>query len=238
MKLLLSLLGCFLSVFSFGQAVGSAGGFGGPSAIADFGALNAMNIKEKRVESSIIGTFYLEDDWGNGEVLLSNNLLVKDYPFKYDLKLNIMEFDIDGEIRVCPYHRIASFSIEEGSANRKFVNCKDYQDSEDAALIGFFEILLEEEGKLGLFSKREYSITEPTYNIQLDVGEKNSKINKKDVFFLLDGKTVKKVSKSKSESLALFGSNSEQIKKYMKKNKLKFSRKEDLVKIVAHANTL
>ncbi|MEP5612972.1 MAG: hypothetical protein ABJP45_12025 [Cyclobacteriaceae bacterium] len=220
------------------QAIGGGGGGGAPA--GGFNFLGGLaTIQQKNSKSEMEGTFYLDDEWREGDVLLTNELLIEDYPLKFDLQYNMLEFKFGDDIKVCPAHRIAKFSWRGADTQlRQFVNCKDFEFNDDVRLTGFFEVLYDQEGSAKLLAKTNYDIAEPTYNVALDVGEKNSRIVKSDEYYLVVEKVAVPFTKSKAGNLALFQENEGNLKKYLKSNKLKFSKKEDLIQIVKYYDSL
>ena len=226
-----------LSNGSIAQAIG---GGGGAVATPDFNFLSGLiEIDQKKVDSEMEGTFYIDDDWREGNVLLTNELLIEDYPLKYDMKYNMLEFKFGDEIKVCPDKRVAKFNWRDSDAKlRYFVNCKNFEVNGNSRIRGFFEVVYNEEGAAKLFAKTNFKIQEPTYNVALDVGDRNSKIIKNDVYYLVVDGIAYLFTKNKNDNLNLFNNKSDDIKKFMKSEKLKFSKREDLIETVQYYNSL
>ena len=49
---------------------------------------------------SIVGSFYIKDDWSVGNVKLTSGLTVKNCDLKFDLENNLLEIKIDNVIKV------------------------------------------------------------------------------------------------------------------------------------------
>jgi mannose-6-phosphate isomerase-like protein (cupin superfamily) len=64
------------------------------------------------------------------------------------------------------------------------------------------------------------------------------KRRKDELYFVLDGKGLVEVPSKKKDFYAVFGSNGNTIKDYMKKNKLNYKKEEDLKKVILYLNTL
>src|SRR5690606_10816167 len=94
----------------------------------------------------------------------------------------------------------------------------DYKLEDNSHVRGFFEVL--SEGPVTLLSNTSIQVREPTYNVALDMGNRDTRLVKKTVFYHLDGETVRELPGSRKKLLSVFPHNSDEISEYIKTNKL------------------
>lgn len=223
------------------QAIGSGGGVSGGSGLSFDASSLGASIQEKEASApKTIGTIYMDDNWNMGEIHLLNKQVVKGFPLKYDIKNNTVEVKVYSKIKVCPIGIITKFNWKgkDQFKTKEFVNCKGYEFKDGTPLIGFFETIYNPEQRHKLFAKTNLRVIKPDYNIALDIGDRDSKIVKKNQYYLIDDNTVFLIEKNKRKSLILFQEKAPLIKRFMKKNKLKFNEENDLIKVIEYYNSL
>lgn len=204
------------------------------------GGHSGLFLMNKKVASKTVGTTYLDDNWNQGHIQLVGGQVVENFPLKYDIKNNVIEVKSDSEIKVCPSNIVSNFywRNKETSKIVQFVNCQDYKIRSGGPLVGFFEVVSDPNQLHKLFVKTNLVTIKPDYNVALSVGDRDTKIVKKEQYYLSNNDTVQLITKNKKKSLALFSVNEPLVTLFIKKNKLKFTKKEDLIRILAYYNTL
>lgn len=191
-------------------------------------------IPMKPVET--IGTSLLYDDWALGTITITENKVVENYLINYDLEKDELLIKTDEDVRVLRGYRVQSFDISQGDGiKRHFINSSNHL-LDGTPLTGFLEVLVNDD--VMLFSKTKISIKAPSYNIQIDYGKRADEILKVESFYIAEDENIMLIGKSKKKSLSLFGDQTNTIDNFMKKNKLKFKSKEDLIKIVEYYNSI
>ena len=182
-----------------------------------------------------VGTFYLNEEWKNGTVILSSNIEIENYPLRLDLRFNGLELKTDKGIKFIQANIIREFTLEyEGSKSRKFINADHYLNR----TIG--EKIMEElvEGVVGLYKHSETYIQKANYNPALNVGTRNDAIKFKEVYyFYKDYKLIEVKSKIKKNK-ELLGDDFDKVESFISSNKLKMKQESDLIKITQYINSL
>lgn len=197
-----------------------------------------LHVTEKPLSpSETKGTVYLHEEWQNGSVYLNNVQLIEDYPLKYDLERNQMEIKLDRAIKVLPLEKIEKFIWENLGTGKEhvFINADKYVE-ENVPAFGIFEVIID--GNMKLLAKPELDLIKPSYNVQLDVGDKDRKYVKSAAYYLAKNERLFRVENKNKHNFNLFGEHSNDIKKFVADHKLKFKREEDLTKIVEYYNSL
>ena len=240
---MLNICACFFIIILGSNYTSTAQGLSGGAAGAraanpDFPQLLEWAVQEKDLNYEIEGSPYIMESWTNATILFKSNEIIENIPVKYDLKENLMEIKTKKTIKVCPPERIIAFELND-SANgevRAFVNCNQFKV--EYSLVGFYEVLVDEEDGFMLLKKTEASIKESNYNPALDVGEMTAKIIKRDAFYIAKNKTAYSIPKRKKAFLKLFGKKSALIGDFVKREKSKLNDQEDLIKIIAYCNSI
>lgn len=220
---------------TYSQKVTQLDGSGNLSLAPVFGTVTSKKIKPQAV-----GSYYWYEDYYSGNILLKeDNFLIKDKQFRYNIKNKQLEIK-NGKhvIGIASFYVKRLEYINKLNQNRVFVDAEDYSQN-NVPFRGFFELLVEDEYQLIKKITLVEEKFEDNYVAALDVGSKTNEIKRKEKFYISDeNKEVFEVKNKKKANLGIFGDKSEDIGSYMKENKLKFSREEDLVKIVKYYNDL
>jgi hypothetical protein len=149
----------------------------------------------------------------------------------------MLEIKASHEVKILRGERVASFTWQNASSQNEvhYINSHAYKLN-GTPLIGFFEVVVD--GQVQLLSKVKAAVKDPTYVEGLDVGKRYSEIIKKEVFYFSDKSKVLKEIKSKKDVWEYAGDQEDEVKQYMKKQKLGVNEKEDLAQIAAFMNQL
>ena len=182
------------------------------------------------------GSYYLNEDWYKGTVYLSENQTYDDLSLKYNLHSNDLEVFFHKEIKVLPTHLVDSF--EWFDSNRQstvsFINASKYA-FEDTKLVGFMEV--EQSGGMKLVTRHKMKVRPPTYVKGLDVGDRDTKLYTIEELYLIKDSRVLALQKNHRYNLQFFKDRKE-VTEFVKQNKLKLNKKEDLAKAVTFYNNL
>lgn len=189
-------------------------------------------------KSSVVeGSFFINNNWAVGNVLLYSGKVIKGMPLKYNLRDELLTLLDENEIsRVIRDDKLAKFNwfdIEK-KKNIHFVNCRDYKLN-DAPIVGVLEVLTE--GKTELLLYRDLVIQKGYYSVTHDAGQKNDEYKIYEIFYLATDKILFEV-KNKKALLEYMNKESEEIKSYIKKQKLLIKDPEDLIRIVDYYNKI
>lgn len=195
------------------------------------GGLRIHNIQNKK--SIVKGEYYYNKYWYLGTIELFSGVLIKDYPLKYDMKMNQIDIKVDGEVKALSVWKVKEIRwVNTLGVSEIFRNSIIYdKDSQ-----GLFLIIYD--GKVPLLKKTFLKLQEANYNPALDVGDKTDQYTKVSTYYTTSNSKLKKIKNNKKHVLKLFKDKKEQIKKYASDNNLSYKKDYDLAKIFEYYNSL
>ena len=122
------------------------------------------------------GKFFLDNKWRNADVYFRSGLVVKDYPVRYDIQFNLLEVRIGEDIRVLPIGKMIKYEFLDPTTGRIVVHGsgRDFRTEHGTPMSGLCEIY--ERGVWAMLTKINYSIKDPDYIKEFDVGNKEEKL--------------------------------------------------------------
>ncbi len=198
------------------------------------GVIETVNLEKSSV---IEGSFFINDDWSVGDVLLYNGKAITSMPLKYNLRDEmLLLLDANQISRVIRDDEIEKF--EWFDVNKKlnvlFVNCLNYK-LEGVPIIGFFEVVTE--GQVDLLLYRTLILDEGYYSVTHDAGRLNDEYKIKETLYLSSDQKLFEV-KGKKELFNYFGEYNEEIKQFMKNNNLGLKKTIELARVIDYYNKL
>ncbi len=182
-------------------------------------------------ESEIEGSPYLNDDFISGTLITTTNTKYVDVPLRYNIYNDNIEFDTGNEIQALGAPEIVD-KIEMGNIKMVYV---PYSVSKKINR-GFF--IIEEEGKASLLSKPEVTFYEATKPAAYSDAQPAKFERKADSYFIRVDQAEAKLISGKNDMVDVFPDNQDKLESYIKKNKLKHRKPEDLKKLVQYYNSL
>ncbi|TRX50940.1 hypothetical protein FNH22_25140 [Fulvivirga sp. M361] len=192
-----------------------------------------IEVKDMPVAEDL-GTIYLEDDWSVGSIRLKNERDIENYPIRYDLENNRFEFNYHGQVRVLPGSTVTRFEYVDKNDQHRFYERSDHLLSEEPLTNGFMEVVVA--GDPGLYLKIHLNILKPSYVTALDVGERSSKIVKKEIFYFLIKDELIKLPSNRKKFTVLLHSLGLEVNDYIKTHRLDVKDRVDLIKIANFLN--
>lgn len=190
--------------------------------LTDPGGLTAKNLYGIPLEPGrVIGNSYLTPDWKLTTLLLyDGGKMIEGYPARYEIENDQFEIKTTSGVKVLNGKKVNSFVWVDSLTQfpHYFVNGKDLTNKDGVALSGFFEVLAE--GPLSLLSKTKITVKDPTYNTQLDMGNRDTRLIKKDILYYLDNHVVRELPSSRKKLLPIFGEHASGVEGFIKVNKL------------------
>jgi hypothetical protein len=181
-----------------------------------------------RAASQVIGDYYLSNDWRTGKLYLNSNQAIEGLPIRYESKLNQFEIKDGDIVKVLHGSLVAYFSWinTESGSEETYLRLQDCTLN-GAKIIGFARIISDGEN-FKMFCITRFSESIPSYNVAMDVGNRNAFV-KKELTYVL-GK--------QSELIALEGSKKKVVKAvsdfteidiaaFVKQQKLNFRSESD-----------
>jgi hypothetical protein len=184
----------------------------------------------------IVGNAYLNEEWKKSTVKFAGNAKQFNIPqCKVNLYSNQIEINSGNVIKAIDGAKVESFVLDpDGSGDRFYQNASAYK-VDGTAQIGFLEVLVK--GKTPLLKKVKVIIKRPDYNVQLNVGNKNTRILKEDIYYFAKGPDLTGIKSMRVKKFAsLFGDYASAVEKFVDDNALKLSVEEDLILIFKYVN--
>lgn len=197
---------------------------------------NSRFIRDQSSNGTVIGDQFLTAHWDKTDLyLFEYENVIKGFYTKYDLERNTLYLKVGEFVKYIDGTNIEKFILSD-SLNRtvrEFRNAKTFYLN-DAPLIGFVEIVVD--GPMILLAKTRIDVLKPDFNIALNSGSKDFKILKKRAIYY----SVKFVCYEiqKKTLTKAFGDLQQEILSYTEKEKLKFRKERDLIKIVQYYNSV
>jgi hypothetical protein len=186
-------------------------------------------------DGEIKGNVYLDSSFRKTNIYLYKTDATLNSPSRYNLLHNEFEVETTAGVRSLSGAVVKQFILVKGNDSTKFLNGKDFS-VEGAPLEGFVGILADGEARLAKQIKIE--IVKPSYNPSLEVGDRNTHVLQKPVFYIQKGeKELVRIKNAKSLSDS-FGNKKDQVSKYIKQNKLDLKEEVDLVQVFNYYNSL
>jgi hypothetical protein len=198
------------------------------------GIIEAKNLEKSSV---VEGSFFINDYWSVGDVLLYNGKAIKSLPLKYNLRDEMLLLLDKNQIsRFIRDDQIEKFEWFDGEKKKNilFINGLHYKLN-GVPLAGFFEIVCE--GPVELLLYRTLEIEKGYYSITHDAGQMNDEYLIKDIQYLASEKELFEV-KNKKDFYHYFGEDSEKIKSFIKDNNLRIKKTEELAKVIDYYNAM
>ncbi|MEZ4900662.1 MAG: hypothetical protein R2822_02320 [Spirosomataceae bacterium] len=182
--------------------------------------LNGRPIFENNY-TEIEGSPYLNDTWGRGTVKAKHNGKVYEIAkMRYDVYKDEVEYEENQK----PYRfggEISEFVTNEGLFRNGF------PASESLTERTFYQVLYD--GRVKLLKRTMVRIqSEKLYNSATET----KRFLKESVLYLLKDGTMTRLTKDKKSLLEAFGSKKAEIEQFIKTEKLKLSKEEDILQIV------
>ncbi|NJN25421.1 MAG: hypothetical protein HC819_05330 [Cyclobacteriaceae bacterium] len=192
----------------------------------------------------VFGQEFPSEIWHSGKlVLLSEDTITG--KLKYDLENDLVQVNVRNVLQTYSARKILYFEIfDETIESYRHFYALPYQVQANYEVPLLFEVLYE--GELSLLCREEIvnetvpqynSYPYPNYYGNSPYNQSRSRLNYKYYFFNeRDG--IQNYNMKKNELLTFFKKNQQQVKQYIKKNKLKYDSMRDLVRITAYYNAL
>lgn len=184
----------------------------------------------------VVGNTYIDQKWNMGSVLIAEkNTPIEGYPMKYDIKAQNLEIKTVAGVRLLDVKKIGHVVWVDSLTKQPhyFVNAARYKE-DGTPLVGLLEVVVD--GQRSLLKRTVLSVKTPTYVAALDVGNRDTEISKKTKFFYSEGENVVEVT-SKKKLLESFGDQGDEVKKFMKLNKLDVNQENHLSHIFEFYNS-
>jgi len=177
-----------------------------------------------------VGEVYWFEEPLVAKVQLLNNDSITGY--KINLRLDIASVEIfeGNQIKVLPLALVTTITTEASV----LITHKSYPDYGNLPQ-GFYEVLVE--GRYSLLKHLHYKIQDQNYNVQFDVGSPNaSAIRVEKHYVLCPSHDVIDLTESSRKTVADLFPNPIHTKAFIKSEKIKLKKSDDLIRWIEHEN--
>jgi hypothetical protein len=174
--------------------------------------------------------------WHEGKIVLVSGDTLKGM-VKYDLQQDLVQHAVrTNTAEVYTARKVLFFEIfDEGVRKYRRFFALPFTTSTGYRAPVFFELL--QEGKMTLLA-REY-LERKTYSSPYYFGSSYSRlVLSYKYYFLKENGDIQEFTGNKNDLLDMMGKKSDDVEKYMRKNRLRFDDKDDLTKIIEYYNSI
>ena len=175
----------------------------------------------------IKGSIYLNDDFMPAKINDDNRII----SVRYDAYRDQMEIKKDNDIYYLP--KQTNYFLKFLTDNKIY---RVYKNNEKD---GFF-LMIHNDKKIQLLLKEKIELLEeikPKNGYEKYKPAELKKV-KNNFYFGFNDNSTKNIPKNKKELLELFPSQNNELEKYIKANKIKLSKQDDLIKLTSYLNSI
>lgn len=182
------------------------------------------------------GKYFLNEDYVVTDFYTRDHKYQKNIPSRYDIYLHHFEVVINNANFRIPEREIERFNFYDVNLFRQryFVNIDSYKHDTDYR--GFLEVI--ENDSANLFKLKAVSYYKGTASPSVITGGGDEKIKVFEHFFFNKGERLYKIKGGKKRVSKKFAPFERKVLSYIKTNKLKLKKRNDLVKLIRYYNTL
>lgn len=184
---------------------------------------------------SVKGSIYYSDTWNLSSVHLNDENIMDGYFIKYNIDANeLYILTSTKQVKVLPNKIISEFLWKDSidGTIHHFINSRKLTNS---SLSGFNEVL--HQGNWILLKQIKILRRAPTYNLALDIGDKETKLIKDATFYLCKDTDFKQIKKIRDVLRLVDADRRQKVMDYIKANKLK-SEQEDFKYLLEYIEKL
>ncbi|WP_299219639.1 hypothetical protein [uncultured Aquimarina sp.] len=188
-------------------------------------------VQETKVFESYTGSVYINKKYQNANII-AEKIGTYEASIRYNIFNDVLEYSEGSKL----YEIIKTPTTHVRIGNDYFYYCT-FKNERGFNKHGYY-ILVELNEQYRIYKKYNLTITEPK-PMDADTGSAQiGKIKTTETYYLEENGTVIDLPTKKSDLLAVFSDKKDELKEYIKKEKIKVKKKEDLIKLVAKYNAL
>jgi hypothetical protein len=174
------------------------------------------------------------DFWHQGKLVLDAGDTLRGQ-LKYNLQNDLVQLQVNGRLETFTPRKAVYFEIFDESVRRyRSFYSLPYAGNASYKTPTFFELM--EEGKLTLLCRE--NLEYKTYSSGYYYGSYTRLVLINHFFFLKEDGTISPFTGNKNDLLALMGEKGDQVKRFMKSNKINFDNKYGFASSVDYYNSL
>jgi hypothetical protein len=185
----------------------------------------------------IIGQDYLDDNFRKSSFLLYDKSELEGYLSKYSIGRNEFEVQTNVGIRILKGALVNTFVAIDSNSQTSHVygNARNFKDVQGEAGIGFFEIL--SESNILLLKKTEAIFKKSDYNATLNIGSRDHKYIKKEIFYFGKNNVYTPIP-GKKKLASIFEDKVSDMQRFIDVNRIKVDNESHLKILFEHYRTL
>lgn len=190
------------------------------------------SVNQTLTEQNISGSPYLEDEFTTGTVYTSDKKKFENVLLRYNIYNDDLEFQTPNK-RVLAMDKPETIELADfGQYKMTYLSYASGNKQNK----GFFKIL--QEGKASLYAKPDVLFQKAVESDGIKPEKPAMFVSKPDIYFIRIGTNPAQKVGNKKELAALLGDHKSEIATYIKKNKVKVNKADQLKKLLNYYNSL
>jgi|Laugresu1bdmlbsd_1035121.scaffolds.fasta_scaffold00012_9 hypothetical protein len=183
----------------------------------------------------IQGFPFLFENWTKGVVKFTNGTSVSDMDLKYDLVKDELYFrDLKTDQVMVFTEKISEFKLNDPNKSNSFLYFKNgFTPNEKNTVQSFYQILVDGTAQLIKRYTKEIFEERP-YNSATTIRS----FKDAELYYIVKSNQLIKIKKDKKQVLPALGDRSQELDAYIKANNINLKNESDLIRLVAHYNSL
>lgn len=186
--------------------------------------------------SDVNGNPYLSAEWTKGSILLKNGKRYTNIQLKYDLVSDELLFKDDKSQQMMSFTEpVIEFRLNTDSENRvsPMLFRSGFVSDDGVGAKAYFQVMCDENVKL---LKKQVKAIRETREYSSAITTKN--FSESTSYYLLKNNKAFKIKKDAKQILGVLGNQTDALEKFIKDNNLNLKNESDLIRLVAHYNSL
>ncbi len=202
-----------------------------PIVCAQFSQSIATPSERVKELEKYLGSIYLNKEYQKANVI-DEKSGTYDTRLKYNIFTDALEHREGGKIR-----EVIKTPTTYARINDEYYYYCKFQNERGRKRNGYY-ILVEMNDNYRIYKKYALEITDPKEMDAMTGTAVTGKIKVNTTFYMEEGSMIKELPTSKKDFLTAFSDKEGELKEYMKKEKIRLKKQEDLVRLVAKYNAL
>ncbi|GAA4276959.1 hypothetical protein [Aquimarina mytili] len=177
------------------------------------------------------GSIYINKEYQRASVI-DEKSGTYETKLKYNVYTDALEHTVGGKL-----HEVIKTPTTYARINNEYYYYCDFQNNHGRKKRGYY-ILVEMNDLYRVYKKYDLKITEPKEMDPLTGSAVTGKIKVTTTFYLEDDGVILELPMNKKDILLTFSDKEEELKQYIKKEKIRLKKEEDLLRLVAKYNAL
>lgn len=191
---------------------------------------NKLYVGDDRIPG-VVGSPFLSDEWMNGNITLYNGRVINDLPMRYNVYLKEMHYQADNNVYILG----SPDSVLFITLNDKRFMYLPFEEKKKETQKDYFEVVSGDVAQLLL--RHTVNMLKSNYNIALNAGEKNDRLEHKSIYYLRKDNSNVLIDKKGESVYRLLADKSKELRDFASKNRISFTNEADLKKLVEYYNS-